>query len=179
MAIVQRIKAICFKPKEEWQVIAGEISTPAGLFKSYVAPLAGIGAVAGFIGLLSVHAPMGTGVAGAVIWFATAIVEVYALALLIDLLAPKFGGEKNRSQALKISAYSFTPALLGGALLLIPSLWLLAVLAALYGVYLLYLGLPPLMKSPPDRVAAYTLAVVACAIGIFLVVSRVTGAIVG
>ena len=118
------------------------------------------------------------GVAGAVMWFAMAIVEVSVLALLIDLLAPKFGGEKNRSQALKISMYSFTPALLGGALLIIPSLWLLVVLAALYGVYLLYLGLPQLMKSPPDRVAAYTVAVVACAIGVFLVVNRVAGAIV-
>lgn len=179
MAIVQRIKAICLKPKEEWKVIAGETSTPAGLFKSYVAPLAGIGALAGFIGLLSVHAPVGMGLAGAIIWFVTAVVEVYALALLIDLLAPKFGSEKNRSQALKISAYSLTPPLVAGALFIIPSLWLLVVLAALYGVYLLYLGLPQLMKSPPDRVPAYTLAVVACAIGIFLVVNRVAGAIVG
>ena len=95
-----------------------------------MAPLAAIGAVAGFIGMSfigvstfgrSVRMPMGLARRRG-IGFAAALVEVYVLALIIDALAPKFGGEKNAAQALKISAYSFTPALVAGALLIIPSL---------------------------------------------------------
>jgi hypothetical protein len=188
MTIVQRIKGICLKPKEEWEVIAGESSTTADLLKNYVAPLAAIGAVAGFIGMsfigvsafgISVRMPLVTGLVGAAIGFVAALVEVYVLALIIDALAPKFGGEKNISQALKISAYSFTPALVAGVLRIIPALGVLALLASFYGVYLIYLGLPRLMKAPPEKAVNYTLVVVACAIGIFVVIGAVTGAIVG
>jgi hypothetical protein len=188
MTIVQRIQGICLKPKEEWQIIAAESSSPAELLQKYVAPLAAIGAVAGFIGMsfigvsafgISVRMPLVTGLVGAAIGFVAALVEVYVLALIIDALAPKFGGEKNFSQALKISAYSFTPALVGGVLRIVPALGVLALLASLYGVYLLYLGLPRLMKAPPEKAVNYTLVVVACAIGIFLVIGAVTGAIIG
>lgn len=178
MTIVQRVKGICLKPKEEWQVIAAESSTPAGLFKNYVVPLAGISAVAGFIGMTLIGMPT-FGLAAAVVSFVASLAAVYVVALIIDALAPKFGGEKNSSQALKISVYSFTPALVGGMLAIIPLLGRLAPLVGLYGVYLLYLGLPPLMKSPPDKTVAYTLVVVACAIGIFFVIGAVMTAIVG
>jgi hypothetical protein len=187
MTIVQRIKGICLKPKEEWQIIAAETTSTADLLKKYVAPLAAIGAAAGFIGMsfigvsafgVSVRVPLVTGLVGAVIGIVAALVEVYVLGLIIDALAPKFGGEKNSSQALKIAAYSFTPALVAGVLRIIPTLGILAGLASLYGVYLLYLGLP-LMKSPPEKTVSYTLVVVACAIGVFLVLGLVTGAIIG
>ena len=188
MTIVQRIKGICLKPKEEWQLIAGESSSTADLLKNYVAPLAAIGAVAGFIGMsfigvsafgISVRMPLVTGLVGAVIGFVAGLVEVYVLGLIIDALAPKFGGEKNSLQALKIAVYSFTPALVAGVLRIIPALGVLTLLASLYGVYLLYLGLPQLMKCPPEKTVSYTLVVVACAIGIFLVIGLVTGAIIG
>ena len=47
---MDRIKGICLKPKDEWQVIAGETSTTADLLKNYALPLAAIGAAASFIG---------------------------------------------------------------------------------------------------------------------------------
>ena len=87
MTIVQRIKGICLKPKEEWQIIAGESSSTADLLKNYVAPLAAIGAVAGFIGMsfigvsafgISVRMPLVTGLVGAVIGFVAGLVEVFA-----------------------------------------------------------------------------------------------------
>jgi len=53
------------------------------------------------------------------------------------------------------------------------------VLASLYGIYVLYLGLPRLMKSPPEKAVTYTLVVVACGIGIFIVAGLISGAIVG
>lgn len=185
MAIVQRIKGICLKPKDEWQVIAAESVTTSDLFKNYAIPLAAIGAVAGFIGMSfvgitipmlgTIRTPLVSGLVGAIVRLVLSLVGVYVLALIIDALAPKFGGEKNAAQALKIAVYSSTPGWVAGALHLLPSLGMLAALAGLYGLYLMYLGLPRLMKSPQEKAVGYTLVVVACAIGIAIVTSVVVG----
>ena len=38
----------------------------------------------------------------------------YVIALVVDVLAPRFGGESNFIAALKLSAYSYTAAFIGG-----------------------------------------------------------------
>ena len=50
MGIIDRVKNILITPKTEWDVIAGESSSTGGLLTGYVLPLAGISALAGFIG---------------------------------------------------------------------------------------------------------------------------------
>ena len=189
MALVQRVQNICLKPKQEWEVIAGETSSTADLLKNYALPLAAIGAVAGFIGLsfigMSVpflgtyRVPMVTGLVSAAVGLAIQLASVFVLGLIIDALAPKFGGEKNSAQALKVAVYSFTPGWAVSVVRVLPSLGILAGLASLYGIYVLYLGLPRLMKSPQEKAVTYTLVVVACGIGIFLVAGLISGAIVG
>ena len=86
---------------------------------------------------------------------------MFVLGLIIDALAPKFGSEKNSAQALKVAVYSFTPGWAVGVVRILPSLGILAGLASFYGIYLLYLGLPRLMKSPQEKAVVYTLVVVA------------------
>lgn len=185
MAIVDRIKGICLKPKDEWSVIAGETTSTADLLKSYALPLAAIGAVAGFIGMSfiglsvpiigTIRTPVASGLVGAAVRLALTLVGVYVLALIIDALAPKFGGEKNSAQALKVSVYSSTPGWVAGVVMILPSLGILAALASLYGLYLMYLGLPRLMKCPQEKAVVYTIVVVACAIGLAIVTSVVLG----
>ena len=158
MALVHRVQNICLKPKQEWEVIAGETSSTADLLKNYALPLAAIGAVAGFIGLsfigMSVpflgtyRVPMVTGLVSGAVGLAIQLASVFVLGLIIDALAPKFGGEKNSAQALKVAVYSFTPGWAVSVVRILPSLGILAGLASLYGIYVLYLGLPRLMKSP-------------------------------
>jgi hypothetical protein len=189
MPIVQRIKGIILKPKQEWDVIAGETSSAADLLKNYALPLAAVGAVAGFIGssivgvtipfLGTYRAPMATGLVGAAVGLAIQLVSVFVLGLIVDALAPKFGGEKNSAQALKVAVYSFTPGWVAAAFRILPSLGIIAGLAGLYGIYVLYLGLPRLMKAPQEKAAVYTLVVVLCGIVIALVTGAITGAIVG
>lgn len=50
MAFIDRVKNICLTPGKEWAVIADEPASVGGLITAYVAPLAAVGAVAGFIG---------------------------------------------------------------------------------------------------------------------------------
>jgi hypothetical protein len=123
--------------------------------------------------------PIVTGIGAAVFTLAMAIVGTFILSTVINLLAPSFGGEQNSAQALKVAVYSYTPAWVAGALQIIPPLSVLALLGALYGLYLLYLGLPRLMKCPEDKAIGYTLVVVVCAVVLSVVVTVAGGLIVG
>ena len=93
--------------------------------------------------------------------------------LLIDALAPNFGGEKNFMQALKVAAFFPTASWVAGIFGIIPALAILAVLGGLYSLYLLYTGLAPLMKVPEDKSIAFTAVVVLVAIVLMVVISTV------
>ena len=185
MALTDRVKNICLTPAQEWPVIAGESTSTGDLITGYVVPLAAIGAAAGFIGgsvigtALLGRVSVVMGLALAVFTFVMAIVSVFLLGLIINALAPSFGGEKNGTQALKVAVYSYTPAWVAGVLNILPLLGVLAVLGALYGLYLMYLGLPVLMKSPQDKALGYTVVVVICAIVIQLCIAAVSTVIIG
>jgi hypothetical protein len=187
MGLVDRVKNILLTPKTEWPVIAGEASTTKDLLGAYVAPLAGIAVLCGFVGssLVGVSVPfMGTmrtpvllGIGMAVFHFIMTFVMVFILALVIDGLAPTFGGQKNAAQAMKVAVYAYTPGWIAGFLGIIPALGLIGLLIALYGIYLLYLGLPVLMGNPPEKSVAYTAVVVICAIVIGLLISMMAAGV--
>ncbi len=186
MNLFERVKGILLNPRAEWSIIEREPGDMAYLFMNYVAILAAIPAVCGFIGssligislpgLGTVRVPIVTGLVGAVVGYLLTFAMVYIVALLADLLAPTFQGQKNFENALKLTVYSYTPAWLVGVFLLIPSLGFLTILG-LYGLYLLWTGIPPLMKAPQEKSIVYTLAIIVCAIVIGLVVGLVQAAI--
>ena len=189
MTIIERVKNICLTPKTEWPVIAGEPTSSGALLTGYVAPLAAVGAAAGFVGLSLIgqgtfffgtfRLPIVLGLVQAVISFVGAIVAVFVVSLIINALAPSFGAEKNSAMAMKVAAYSYTPALAAGVLRVLPALGTLVILAALYGLYLLYLGLQSLMKSPQDKAVGYTAVVVVCAIACTFVVGVIGAGVAG
>ncbi|MBJ2155499.1 Yip1 family protein [Variovorax sp. IB41] len=173
MNLVQRVQDILLKPRATWPVIDAEPADAASLYKNYVMILALIPAVASFIGLsvvglgvfgVNFRVPVVAGLANMVVGYVLSLVMVFVLALIIDAMAPTFEGTKSQVSALKLSAYSSTAAFVGGIFSLLPSLSVLGAVAALYGIYLLYLGLPVLMKCPVDKAIAYTAVVVVCAI---------------
>ncbi len=184
MDLVERVKAILLTPKSEWPVIAGEPGDPGYLFTNYVAFLAAIPAVCGFIGMsiIGFGMPMGGtvrvgivyGVASAVVRYLLAFVLVYVVSLIIDALAPTFDAQKNQPNALKLAVYSMTPAWLAGIFLLVPGLRVLGILG-LYGLYLFWVGLPPLMKAPQEKSIGYAAAVAVCAIVISFVIAAIVG----
>src|ERR1700674_160875 len=148
MNLVERVKAILLTPKTEWSVIEREPGDVAYLFTNYVAILAAIPAVCSFIGAVLIGIPIVPALIGAIVGYALTFVGVYVMALIIDVLAPTFGAQKNAANALKLSSYTPTPYWVAGVFLLIPGLRVLTAIAGLYGLYLLWVGLPPLMKSP-------------------------------
>jgi hypothetical protein len=77
------------------------------------------------------------------------------VAIVADELAPNFGGQKNRIQAMKLIVYAWTAAWLAGVFAIVPVLAILG-LVGLYSFYLMYVGAPKLMKVPEDKAIAYT-----------------------
>ena len=184
MTIVDRVKNILITPKTEWPVIAGETTSTADLLKNYVAPLAAIPAVCGFIGSSLIgfgafRVPFGAGLGGAVFTYVMSFVSVFVMAFIINALATTFGSEKSDSQAMKLTAYSFTASWVGGVFSLIPGLSIIGVLCSLYGIYLLYLGLPRLMKCPEDKAVGFTVAILVAAIVVSLVLGAIVAVVVG
>jgi len=178
MNLVERVKGIILSPKTEWPVIAGESGDTSYLFRNYVAILAAIPAVCGFIGLVLVGASVGGALIAAVIKYLLAFVAVYIVAWIVNLLAPTFASQKDFPSALKVTVYSYTASWLAGVFLLVPALSFLTILG-LYGLYLLYIGLPPLMKTPPEKAIWYTITIIVCAIILGIVLASIVTSILG
>ena len=187
MNLVDRVKNILLQPKQEWAVIETEATDTKTLYTTYAMILAAIPAVAGFIGGsiigysafgISVRVPMVQGIAGMIVGYVLSLGGVYVLALIIDALAPNFGGTKNMNQALKLAVYTATASWLAGIFSMVPGLRILGLLG-LYSLYLLYTGLPLLMKSPEDKSMTYTIVIVVCALVISIVIGAVSAGIMG
>lgn len=175
--IADRAKALILKPGETWDVIAGEPTDIPGLYKTWIAPLAAIGPIAAFIGMsligsggfgFTIRVPFASGVGFALISFLLTLAAVYAYAWILDQLAPHFGAERNFNQAFKIAAYAPTALWLSLVFLLIPALSALTVVG-LYSLYLLFVGLPKLLKPPAEKAGGYTLAAIGAAAVLYIV----------
>jgi hypothetical protein len=185
--LVDRVKGILLNPKTEWPLIAGEQTTPGDLITRYVLPLAAVAAVFTFIHMSVIgisfgfggafRVPFTAGVMRAVVSCVMAVVGVGLVALVINLLAPTFGGTRDTPRALQTAAYSMTAAFVGSILVLLPMGALLYLLAGCYGIYTLYLGLPVLMKSPSDKAGGYAAAVVVCTIVAGLILGAVSASL--
>jgi hypothetical protein len=169
-----RVKGILLSPRSEWALIAGEDTAPATLLTTYVVPLALVAAVAHFIRMSvigvslpfggTIRTPMLAGLTNAVLTCVMALVGVAIVALIINLLARTFGGTSDGRRALQTSAYALTAGCVGSIFGLLPMGTLLSLLAGLYGIYTLYLGLPVMMRARQDKAGGYTAAVVICTI---------------
>ncbi len=183
MNIIQRVKDILLTPKQTWPIIDDEATDVAGLYKNYIMILAAIPAVAGFIGMtligfsafgVTVRTPFVSGLTQMVVGYVLSLAMVYIIALIVDALAPTFGGQKNMINALKLVAYGSTAGMVGGIFGLIPALSMIALLTALYSIYLIYVGLPTMMKCPEEKALPYTAVILVCGIVAGLVLGAVS-----
>src|SRR5947207_101669 len=60
-----------------------------------------------------------------------------------------------------------------------PAIAWLGLLAGFYSIYLIYTGLPVLMRCPPAKAGAYTAVVVVCSIVAMIVLAGVSSLFVG
>ena len=190
MSLVDRAKNILLQPAQEWEVIAKEPATVGSLFTGYAAILALLPALASalFVGVLG----MGLGGMGAAngmvagfgmgFWVASAAINYFVglgllwlVSFIVKSVSPSFNGNSDMVQATKLMVYSATPVWLAGLVSWVPVIGILLSLAAMaYAVYLIYLGVRPVMDIPQEKVAGMTVVTVL----IYLVASLVVGAVI-
>ncbi|RQP24248.1 Yip1 family protein [Piscinibacter terrae] len=182
MNLIQRVQDILLKPKETWPVIAQETDDIAAIYKKYLVFLAAIPPVAAFLGIYVLGfgmfgSRMGgfmmSGLMHMIAHYVVSLVLVFGVAFVANELAPSFGGTKDLLSAFKLVAYSMTAGYVGGVFSIIMALSVLSLLASIYGIYLLFLGAPVLMKIPEDKAPGYTAVLVV----IVIVASLVLGAL--
>lgn len=185
--LVDRAKAIILQPKTEWEKIAAEPADTGKLITGYLLPLAGLAAAAFAIGAsvfgigafgFSVKLGVTTVIGMAVTQMVMAVVGAFVMAWVINALAPNFGSTPDMNQAQKLVVYSWTPAWLAGLFAIYPPLGALGILG-LYSFVLLYMGMPPLMKTPTDKRVGYFVCSLIVAIVVFFCISVVSNAVRG
>jgi len=174
MNLVERVKGILLQPNSEWSAIAREPGNAGYLFPNYVAIVAAIPPVCSFIGMTVIgYGPIrygiGAGLVAAIITYVLSLIGVFVIAYVIDFLAGTFGAQKNFENAMRVSAYTPTAAWVAGIFNLIPALGFLGILG-LYSLYLLYTGIGSLMRPSADKALIYTIAVIICAIIVWIII---------
>jgi len=180
MNLVARAKAILMTPRQEWPVSDAEPLNVGELLTGYVLQLAAIGPIAsiigwslfGFGGLFRLS--LGSSITHAIVMYIMSIIGVFVLAWIINALAPSFGATQSMPQAIKLAAYSSTAAWVAAIFGLIPALAIIGVIGGLYSLYLCYLGLPVLMKSPADKTMTYFIVIIVAAIIIYFIIGAIT-----
>ena len=163
MSFATRLSGILLDPRREWPRIAAEPATLQGLYTGWIMILAAIGPLALLVG---------TGLFGgaaavhfALTMYVYALVGVAVMALIVDVIAPSFGGHRDYLAALKLTAYSSTAMWVAQVTFVLPMAGALVVLAAtIYSMYTLYIGAPMLGKCAPGKAWGFALVVLLCAI---------------
>lgn len=181
--IFERIKKLLLSPKDAWHDIAAEEISIVDMFLKYAALLALIPAVSLIIGFGLVglrigpgyyRMPMATAFFSAVLSYVLNLAGVFAGGYIINFLGQYFSAESSVKQSMKLAVYSSTAFWVAAVFGIVPALSFLSILG-LYSVYLLYLGIPALMKIPEDKIMPFTIAVIIASIVLGFLLNAVIG----
>lgn len=182
-SLFDRAKAILMRPRAEWDRIAAESADVPNLYLGYVAPLALLAGIANFIGTAIVgtsllgdghREPMAAAGIHAAMYVLSTLIAVYVLALVTNALAPAFGSVKDRGQAHKLAVYGATATLLGGVFAILPPIAsAVGLVAVIYALVVIYLGLPRLMKTPDEKRPGYFATIIGLCLVLGVVISTV------
>jgi hypothetical protein len=175
MNLIERAKKMILKPKDEWVLIDQETTSVAELVTSFLIPLALIPAVASLIGygFFFKFNSLSLGIKFGVLYFVNYAGGAMITAYVIDALAQNFSSTRDFRKAMQLVVYSYTPMMVAGVVMIFPALNPLLLIAGLYSLYLLYLGIKPMMKTPDDKVATYFIVSLVVLIVVFMVISQV------
>lgn len=185
MNLIERAKNILISPAKEWEVIAGEEPDVNKIFTGYVIPLAGAAALAAFIGYGLIGFNMlgyrmsgiDWGLYQALVPFIVSVCSVFLTAFVVDALAPSFSSEKNFGRSFQLVAYSYTAGWIGGLFQILPVIAFLGTILSLYGLYILYLGMPKLKNTPAEKHLGYFVVTLIVLIAVYIVLGIILSAI--
>lgn len=151
---------ILTKPKEALQKLKKEEMTTQDII-IYLAIVGiptfiGVFIGYGFVGYgFSAGGLVGWGFALAIIQYILSIIGIIVFAFIFNALAPNFKSKQDKMQSMKLIAAAATPWLIAGIFTIYPGASLISFLGGLYGLYILYLGLPIMMETPEEQRIVY------------------------
>jgi hypothetical protein len=172
--------ALVMNPKAFMASRADTTPTVMSTITNYVAILAAIPFLFTLLGDLIFpkvgrHASYAIG--AGVVAYIFALVSVVVIGFILYWLAPRFSSLADQNRATKLTSYVYTPVFLIAILNIIPSLTVLNLLALLYGLYILYVGLPIVLKTPQNKVVSYVVAILIAAIILYLILALIAAAL--
>ncbi len=184
--ILNHLWGLYAHPLDEWKTIEARHENFFYAL-SHIALIAAIPSVMGYVA--SVYLGWSIGVGNAItlthdsalfialsMYFAL-IIGVFALAYLAHWMAHTFGASPSYTQTLELTAYTATPIFMSAFAAIYPSLWFVVcagLVGLTYSVYLLYTGVPILMRISHERGFIYASSVVTCGLVILVVILAAT-----
>jgi len=181
-SIMQQVIKLLYQPGKAWREVA-DLSAPAQA-RLIVVPcvLALMPAVAWYYGASQVGWTVGasqdsvrltsaSALQISLLFYAAMVVATGAIGYFIHWMSATYGAESSLVKGLVIAGLTATPLFWAGLVGFYPLLWLdlLVGVAALgWSVYLLYLGIPIVMKIPEERGFLFSSAIIAIGSVIFI-----------
>jgi hypothetical protein len=186
VGIVTRAMNMILKPKTEWVNVYNETPDNSKSL-TYAVILLLIPAVCNFIayGFIGVKMmgytfrSVSSGLQQGIMSFVGGVLSLYVTAIVIDALATSFDSEKNFGRSMQLVVYSMTPFWVGGVFFLIPGFQPLVFLIGIYGLYLMYQGMPVLMRTPQSKTAGYLVVSIIAMIVVQVIIMLILGVILG
>ncbi|MAM89376.1 Yip1 family protein [Allohahella sp. A8] len=187
--ILEHTLGLFTHPDKEWALIRAKTETPGRLYFQHTLLLALIPAVAAYIGVTqtgwtigsasAVRLTTASGLSLCVLFYFAMLSGVYILGRFIDFMAVTYGVDQEAHRGVELAAYAATPMFLAGAVAVYPNVWIVmtvGLLAVAYSVYLLYEGLPILMKIPPERGFMFASSILT--VGLVMLVALIAASVV-
>ena len=190
--LLGRVKSILLTPKTEWPVIAAEPATTAGIYTGYILLLAAVPALCQFLklavswiqravpGTRCISAPpMRSKSRSRSTWARSSVPSWWRSSS--TRWRPPSAARRTASRRSRSWPIRTPPRGSPGSPCCCRCSWapLIMLIGLVYGIYLLYLGLPPTMKCPPEKAAGYTAVTLICAIIIVWLLFYVLGMVLG
>lgn len=152
-------------PDQEWESIRKEHTGPVRM-AIYICLLAAIAPICAFISTTQYGWQVGDGqlvflsqssaMVLSVLTYIAIVGGVYVIGIMIDWMSRNYGSghDEYAANGIALTAYSCTPLFLVGLAALFPEPWVVVIAylaAACYAAYLMYDGLPHVLKIPEDQ----------------------------
>jgi len=189
---IARVKYVLMTPVEAWNTIKAESTTVKELYVDYLIPLALITPLCAIvkrvlfgppqipIANIVIPSSVADTIGQQVVGFGMMLVLMFVFMHIMAAIAPKFQGSSDPVQCLKLIAYSGTPSAAVALLMFIPYIGSLAALVgALFGIYLFWIGIPVLLGIAPERRVPFVCVTIVANFIAGMLVSMVVRGILG
>ncbi|MFN2328711.1 MAG: Yip1 family protein [Chromatocurvus sp.] len=175
--MIQHTIGLLLRPSEQWRVVAQLPEKSRNVLVLYPCIFALLPAIAWYYGTSQVG--WTTGLQGnvvrltvesafqiSVLFYLVMVGSVAIIGFFIHWMSKTYGAESTVSKGIVIAGLTATPLFITGLVGFYPTLWLdllIGVVAISWSVYLMYLGIPIMMKIPEERGFLFSSAVLAIA----------------